>query len=86
MKVELVDLLKLFKKAKLTKFSRHVLLTTTATMVYSVWYQRNRKIWHREEIEKIELIQRVKMDVKTRAVIVGLKKSSLEDNRWFLGL
>ena len=51
-----------------------------------MWFQRNRKVWGKKDIHKIEAIGKVKHDVKFRAMISGLNRISAEDINYFVGL
>ena len=42
-----------------------------AAMVYTIWMQRNRKVWSKDEINKEEVVKRVKYDVCIVAQFYG---------------
>ena len=85
-KVDMHELLVWIQRKKLSKFRRRVWLTAMAALVYTVWFQRNRKIWSKETICKTEAISKIKHDVKSRAMTNGLSKCLIEDANWFMGL
>ena len=85
-KTELHDLLLWIQRKKATKFRRRIWLTAVAALVYAVWYQRNRVVWRKEEMQKSEVCKRVKHDVKNRIKVLGTNKISAEDIRWFVDL
>ena len=74
------------QKGKLSRFRSRVWLSAMAALVYSVWFQRNRKLWRKEVIQKAEVLKRVKYDVKNRARTAGINKISIENIGWFVEL
>ena len=86
MKIDLGELLNWIQKAKITRFRKQVLLVAISAVVYSIWLQRNKKIWCREEFKTEEVTRRVLENVKRRARIIGLPKCNIIDSNWFMEL
>ena len=85
-KADLNDLIRWIQKTKISKFRRQVMFGTLAVAVYSIWIQRNRKIWASEEFKSEEVIRRVKDDIKRRVKIIGMLKCNVIDSEWFMNL
>ena len=85
-KVDLMPLLEWINRQKILKFQRRTGVAAVAALIYAVWYQRNRIVWHHENPQQSEVCRKVKYDVKMRVKARGTSNISVEDIRWFVEL
>ncbi|XP_030478196.2 uncharacterized protein LOC115695257 [Cannabis sativa] len=66
-----------------SKFKKQVLAAATTSLVYSIWFARNEKLWN-NQVENIDVtVQKVKHSVKHRIELFWPKKVGQQDRDWF---
>ena len=73
-KTDLLEILRASQRLKASKLKKLVIVAAIITKVYTVWHQRNRKMWKEEEENDAEIARRAKVDIRFRANVLCLKK------------
>ena len=75
----------LSKRAKISSFKKQIFMAATVALVYCIWQQRNRRIWQQGNVEKEEVVRRVKDVIKMRLIVNDFKCKGC-DCKWAVEL
>ena len=70
---EIRKILRWLQRAKISSFKKQFFMAATAALVYCIWQQRNRRIWQQGNVEKEEVVRRVKAVIKMRLIVNDFK-------------
>ena len=78
----MIELLRANQRLKVSRVKRQIITAAITSLVYTVWQQRNKKIWKGEDVNEAEVIRRIKTDVRFRANMFCSNKKIVKDREW----
>ena len=68
---EMLPLIRWLQRNRLEKNQRKIYIACIASLLYWIWRCRNRKVWENIDISIVDIVEKVKKDVRNRIIGIG---------------